>query len=59
MSAAKPCTLGAKHKWTHVRDVTIRDIKMGPSGTRVKLSARGEYTCECGAKRLGQSKGGL
>jgi hypothetical protein len=55
----KPCTLGPKHKWAHVRDVTFKNVDMGPSGTRVRLSCRGAYMCECGATRYGQPKGGL
>lgn len=58
-ATAKPCTLGPKHKWTHVRDITIKNISMGPRGTTVRMSARGEYKCECGGKRIGTSKGGL
>jgi hypothetical protein len=55
----KPCTLGPKHKWTHVRDVTLKNVSIGPGGTRIKFSARGEYKCECGASRYGQSKSGV
>lgn len=54
-----PCTLGAKHKWAHVRDITITNIKSGPRGTTTRMSARGEYKCPCGAVRIGRSVGGL
>jgi hypothetical protein len=59
VAKTKPCTLGPKHKWTHVRDVTFKSITQGPSGTRMTLSCRGGYKCECGATRYGQPKGGL
>lgn len=54
-AVAKPCTLGAKHKWQWVQDVTLRNEKM----FSIRISLRGLYRCECGGKRSGQSKGGL
>jgi hypothetical protein len=56
-----PCPLksNGKHKWEHVRDITVTHAKIGPRGTSVRMSARGEYKCECGANRVGASVGGL
>ena len=58
-TTVKPCTLGAKHKWTHVRDITITNMRTTPRGTMTRISARGEYKCACGAVRHGRSVGGL
>ena len=54
-----PCSLGKKHRWEWVRDVTNKQIHMSMRGTTVKLSRRGEFKCACGAKRLGIAKTGL
>lgn len=51
----KPCTLGSKHKWIWVRNITISTIKYTPRGTTGHHSLRGEYKCECGEIRIGQS----
>lgn len=61
MAAPKlpPCHNGVKHKWVHVRDITVTNATYGPRGNTVRMSARGEYKCECGAVRIGTSKGGL
>lgn len=59
MAAAATCTLGPKHKWAHVRDLVVKNIKINSRGTTVRMSARGEYKCECGAVRHGKSIGGL
>lgn len=58
-AAAKPCTSGTKHKWVHVRDITITNVRITPRGTMTRMSARGEYKCACGAVRHGRSIGGL
>jgi hypothetical protein len=47
------CTLATKHKWEYLRDVTLKSITMGVSGTRMKISYRAEFKCACGAKRVG------
>lgn len=57
--ASKACTLGPRHKWVHVRDIVNKKITMNQRGTTVRMSARGEYKCECGATRIGNSVGGL
>jgi hypothetical protein len=54
MSKTKPCTLGPKHKWQWVENVTIRNVTMNSRGTRISISLRGLYKCECGADRIGK-----
>ena len=47
----KPCTMGARHKWTWVKNITIRRFV----GRSIHISLRGSYVCECGAKKVGES----
>lgn len=54
MSKTKPCTLGPKHKWQWVKNVTIRNVTISSRGTSVRISLRGLYQCECGADRIGK-----
>lgn len=44
----KPCTLAAKHSWKFVTNVKFTRASHGPSGSRVSISLRGKYCCECG-----------
>lgn len=54
---AKPCAVsGAKHKWTFVRNGTVRKTSGGFGGTSVQLSLRGLYRCECGMDRIGAAR---
>lgn len=47
----KPCTLGKRHKWAFVNNVTTASS----TGTGFRLTRRGKYRCECGEIKLGQS----
>lgn len=58
-STTAKCTIGPRHKWAWTHDVTHRNVTMNARGTQVKLSRRGWYKCECGAKRLGSARSGL
>lgn len=54
MSKTKPCTIGPKHKWQWVKNVTIKKGTFGPCGSTMQVSLRGLYKCECGADRIGK-----
>ncbi len=54
MSKTKPCTIGPKHKWQWVKNVTIKKVTIGPRGSSMHVSLRGLYKCECGADRIGK-----
>lgn len=46
----EPCTLGKKHKWNPLRNVTInRNLGYG----RIQISQRGLYACDCGCYKYG------
>ena len=44
-----------RHKWSHIRDVTLVQRKRDS----VRLTAKGEYGCICGAIKRGPPVGGL
>lgn len=46
------CTRGKRHTWVFVKNVT----RVNNSGSRVTISSRGKYTCECGQEKLGPTK---
>jgi hypothetical protein len=46
----KPCTIGKRHKWVFVRNVT----RKYQNGRTVQLTLKGGYRCECGATKYGQ-----
>ena len=45
----KACTLGKRHKWTHMRNQVFKS----GSGQYVTVSLRGVYLCLCGAVKKG------
>jgi hypothetical protein len=48
----KPCTLGKRHKWTH-----IKNVRFGSIGLRTaSFSLKGLYRCECGEEKTGKSR---
>lgn len=47
----KPCTLGKRHSWTFVHNVTITRL----NGNFGSVSTRGLYRCTCGAKKHGSA----
>ena len=49
----KPCSLAVKHKWQFVRNVTLKKINIGPTGSMVRFFFKGFYKCDCGATRYG------
>lgn len=55
MIKTPPCTLGPKHKWTWVRNFTQSSITYLSRGSSCRISLKGEYKCECGQTRVGQS----
>lgn len=52
----KPCTVGAKHSWAFVKNVTLKSIYVGPNGSRAHIRYRGLYRCECGERKYGQEQ---
>ena len=58
MSKTKLCTIGPKHKWQWVKNVTINKLTIGPRGSSMHVSLRGIYKCECGADRIGRDNPG-
>lgn len=46
----KKCTLGKRHKWNFVKNVTIERR----SFTSIQISNRGLYKCECGERKYGE-----
>jgi hypothetical protein len=54
VNKTKPCTLGPKHKWQWVKNVTIKNVTISSRGTSMRVSLRGLYKCECGADRIGK-----
>lgn len=47
---------GGKHKWAHVKNVTMSDHRYHRDGTSsVTVKYRGIYACECGAQKTGRS----
>lgn len=55
MRKAEPCTLGPKHKWTWLKNITNQSITYSSRGTSVRMSLRGLYKCECGLRKEGQA----
>lgn len=53
------CNLGVRHKWTWVKDVTLKSISMTERGTSAKFSRRGVFKCECGERKYGDARSGL
>lgn len=48
---------GGKHKWEHVKNVTLQEQKFYANGSSsITVKYRGQYKCDCGAIKLGVSK---
>lgn len=47
---AKPCTVGKRHKWSFVKNVT----RQYQNGSTIQFSRRGAYRCECGAVKFAE-----
>lgn len=50
-------TLPHRHKWRHMKDVV--KSKRNARRRSTTFTAKGEYSCECGAVKLGPPVGGL
>lgn len=50
-----PCAAHLRHRWKFVRNVILQRSQMSVKGTSIELSLKGLYTCECGAKKYGNS----
>lgn len=48
-STIKPCTLGKRHKWVFVKNVTTRTSTLHT----MTISGRGVYRCACGERKYG------
>lgn len=46
-----------RHKWVHLKDVV--KTKRNNRRKSISFTAKGEYSCECGAIKLGPPVGGL
>lgn len=59
MDKQKPCTLGPRHKWEWVRDTTVKHVSLGTLGSRMSISRKGIYKCNCGGLKYGAARSGL
>lgn len=50
MNKPKPCTIGPRHKWEWVRNITVSSHA---GGGCLLLSSKGRYKCQCGAVKVG------
>lgn len=48
----KKCTIGKRHKWDFVKNVTLERR----SFNSIQISKRGLYKCECGAEKYDEMK---
>ena len=46
----KKCTLGPRHKWNFLKNITTRYI----NGSSIRFTQKGVYACECGLKKYGE-----
>lgn len=46
----KPCSIGKRHKWTHVKN----KVRRYGSDTYQTVSLQGIYACECGERKWGE-----
>lgn len=51
----KPCTLGPRHKWTWIKNVSVGSLVHTPRGTHGQFTLKGLYRCQCGHKKHGQA----
>ena len=49
MSQLPKCTIGPRHKWLFVKNVTLRS----QTSNTINFSSRGKYNCNCGAVKYG------
>lgn len=49
MTPTKPCSIGPRHAWMWVKNVTNSQI----GGRSASFTLRGLYRCACGAKKIG------
>lgn len=56
MSAKKQaiCTLGPKHKWTWLKNITNGTFRHTANGSFGRFTLKGVYTCACEEVRIGQ-----
>ncbi len=52
----KPCTLGAKHQWKFVKNVTLKAIRITNTNSFITYRFRGLYRCDCGEQRFGRQR---
>lgn len=50
MKKTKPCTLGLRHKWDWIKNITVSSYA---GGSVLRLSSKGRYACQCGATKIG------
>lgn len=49
----KKCTLGPRHKWDFVKNVTVRSENISMNRHSIHIGQKGAYKCACGAKKYG------
>lgn len=54
--SANPCSLGKRHKWEFVRNVTSSAITFRVVGSFARISKKGLYKCACGATKHGDAR---
>lgn len=47
------CTLGPRHKWDFVKNVTVRSENISMNRHSIHIGQKGAYKCACGAKKYG------
>lgn len=45
---------GKRHAWTWIKNRANKSVTISSRGTRVHLSLKGLYRCECGEKKEGR-----
>ncbi|QBC44427.1 hypothetical protein [Iodobacter fluviatilis] len=60
MKKPKACTNGPRHKWKFVKDIAVKKMSGCANGfSTLSITAKGVYSCECGAKKCGNPHGGI
>ncbi len=54
MKKINTCTIGPKHQWLWIKNITNKKVTYSARGTAVQLSLRGLYKCACGELKEGQ-----
>ncbi len=50
---AAACTLGPRHTWAFVKNVSVGTMSITGRGSSAHFSLKGLYRCACGAQKRG------